>query len=181
MQLSAIEDNQTHLFTKGNRTHPFDSCGAGCQASHGLEINRTHPFDSGGAGCQVLHVMEINQRQSNSPVRFGWHRMPSAAWPGDNSKAIELTRSTWVVQDAKHFMALRAIEGNRTHLFDSGSTGCQVLNGLGCNQRQSISPVRLGQRRMPSTSWPWVQSCIVVVVKVVKGLVETCRQGNYSS
>ena len=51
-------------------------------------------------------------------------------------------------------MALRAIEGNRTHLFDSGSTGCQVLNGLGCNQRQSISPVRLGQRRMPSTSWP---------------------------
>ena len=56
--------------------------------------------------------------------------MPSAAWPGDNSKAIELTHSTRVVQDAKHFMALRAIEGNRTHLFDSGSTGCQVLNGL---------------------------------------------------
>ena len=51
----------------------------------------------------------------------------TAAWSGDNSKAIELTRSTRVVQDAKHFMALRAIEGYRTHLFDSGSTGCQVL------------------------------------------------------
>ena len=62
--------------------------------------------------------------------------------------------------DAKHCMAWGAIEGNQTHLFASGSTGCQALrgqqlnapvcfggstvcqalHGLGCNRRQSTSP-----------------------------------------
>ena len=33
--------------------------------------------------------------------------------------AIELTRLTRVAQDAKHCMAWDAIEGDRTHMFDS--------------------------------------------------------------
>ena len=60
------------------------------------------------------------------------------------SKAIELTCLTRVAQDAKQCMACGAIEGNRTHPFASGSTGCQAhtlldsagcqaLHGLGCN------------------------------------------------
>ena len=91
--------------------------------------------------------------------------MPSAAWPGEQSKASELTHLTlvmqgtkrcmaWgaiegnrthpltrVAQDAKRFMALGAIEGNQTDLFDSGSAGCQALHGLGCIQTH---PVDLG-------------------------------------
>ena len=59
--------------------------------------------------------------------------MPSAAYPGDQLKAIELTCSTRVAQDAKHFMILTAIECNRTHPFDSSGTGCQALHGLEIN------------------------------------------------
>jgi hypothetical protein len=63
------------------------------------------------------------------------------------SKAIKLTRLTRVAQDAKHCMVWDAIEGDRTHPFDSGfmaihlnnmnqeydsgSAGCQALHGLG--------------------------------------------------
>ena len=42
--------------------------------------------------------------------------MPSAAWPGVQSKAIELTRLTWLAQPGecpKRFMALGAIELTR--------------------------------------------------------------------
>ena len=44
-------------------------------------------------------------------------------------KAIELSRLTVAAQDTKCLMALGAIEGNRTHPFDKGSAGCQVLHG----------------------------------------------------
>ena len=88
--------------------------------------------------------------------------MPSTAWPGVQSKVIELTHLTRVVQDAKlcmvwgaiklshltqdakRFMALGAIEGNRTHPFDLGSAGCQPMHGLRCNRRQWNSPDCLG-------------------------------------
>ena len=46
-------------------------------------------------------------------------------------EGIERTHLTRVAQDAKHFMALGAIEGNQTHPFDSSGAGCQVLHGLG--------------------------------------------------
>ena len=36
--------------------------------------------------------------------------MPSAAWPEDQSKTIELTCLTRVAQDARRFVALGAIE-----------------------------------------------------------------------
>ena len=55
-------------------------------------------------------------------------------------KAIELSHLTLAAQDAKCLMALGAIEGNRTHLFDLGSSRCQVLHGLEINLRQSNSP-----------------------------------------
>ena len=54
---------------------------------------------------ELTRAIECNRRQSNSqsnsPVRLVWRRMPSIAWPGDQSKSIELTYSIRVVQDAK--------------------------------------------------------------------------------
>ena len=46
--------------------------------------------------------------------------IPGTSWPWVQTKAIELARSTLVAQDARLFMALEAIEGNRTGPFDSG-------------------------------------------------------------
>ena len=100
--------------------------GTGCQELHILEINRTH---------QALHGLDINRRQSNST----W--MEQDAKSCISWRSIELTSSTRVAQDAKHFMILRAIEGNRTHPFDSSGTGCQALHGLEINRRQSNSPI----------------------------------------
>ena len=39
--------------------------------------------------------------------------MPSTAWPGEPSQALELTRLTRQAQDAKRFIALGAIEHTR--------------------------------------------------------------------
>ena len=107
--------------------------------------------------------------------------MPSAAWSGDQSKAIELTRLTQMVQYAKRCMAIiRFIqvtqEGYRIHLFDSGGTGqpsqkgeflnnqtcpvdsggagCQTLHGFAGDLRQSnsSSTVRLWWRGIPGAS-----------------------------
>ena len=108
------------------------------QYANGLECNRTHPFDSGSAGCKVLHGLEINQSQSNSPVRFRWRRMPSAAIIGDQSKAIELIHLTRIAQEAKDCMVWGAIEGNQSQSFDSW---CRVMHNLGCNRYQSNSSV----------------------------------------
>ena len=102
------------------------------------EGNRTRPFNSGGAGCQALHGFAGDLRQSNSPVRLLWCRMPGASWPWVRSKAIDLVCSTRVARNPRRFMALGAIEGNRTHPFDLGGVGSQALNGLGCDRRQSI-------------------------------------------
>ena len=54
--------------------------------------------------------------------------MPSTAWSGVQSKAIELTHLFRVAQYAKHCKAIELTRG-------------QVLHGLGCNQRHSNSPV----------------------------------------
>ena len=192
---------------EGNRTRPFDSGGAGCQALHGfagdlrqsnspvrllwcrmpgaswpwvrskaidlvcstrvarnprrfmalgaIEGNRTRPFDLGGAGSQAFNGLGCDRRQSISSVRLGWHEIPGASWPWVRSKSIELTRSIRVVRDPRHFMALGAIKGNRTRLFDSGGEGSQALQSLGCNRSQSNSPVRLGWCEIQGASWPW--------------------------
>ena len=65
--------------------------------------------------------------------------MPNNAWPGVQSKAIELIRLPRVAQNAKHCIAWDAIEGNRTHPFDSGSAGCQAVHGLGVERVSSIA------------------------------------------
>ena len=77
-------------------------------------------------------------------------------------KAIELVRSTRVVWDPRHFMALGAIEGNPTRPFDSGGAGSQALHGLG----QSKSPVRLGWRGIQGASWPWVRSKAIKLARL---------------
>ena len=109
-----------------------------CMAWDAIEGDQTHPFESGSAGCQALHGPGCNRRRSNSPVRTGCQAMHGH---GVQSKAIDLTRLTRGEQDAKHFMALGAVKGNRTHPFASCSTECQTLHGIGCNCRQSNSPV----------------------------------------
>ena len=49
-------------------------------------------------------------------------------------------------------MSCGAIKGYQNHPFASGSTKCHALLSLGCNRRQSNSPVCLGQHRIPSTA-----------------------------
>ena len=76
-------------------------------------------------------------------VRFVWCGITGASWPWVRSKAIDFARSTQVARDPRCFMALGVIEGNRSCLFDSGSTRCQALHGLDINLRQSNSSVFL--------------------------------------
>ena len=105
------------------------------------EDNQTRPFDSDGAGCQGLHGFGGDRTQSNSPVR-----------QNVRLKAIELARSTRVVWDPRRFIALGAIEGNQICPFDSYGVGSQALHGLGCDRRQSTSPVRFRWRGIPGAS-----------------------------
>ena len=135
MALGAIE---------GNRSYLFDSGGTESHALHGLGViegNRTHPFNSGGTESQALHDLGCDRRQSNS---LRWCRTSGTSWPWVRSTSTDLICSTRVARNPSHFMALGAIEANRTRPFDSGGAGPQALHGLGCDRRQSISSVRLG-------------------------------------
>ena len=92
---------------------------------------------------ESLHVVH---KLSQSTIDHGQSGGGGASWPWVRSKAIDLASLTRVARDAKRFMALGAIEGNRPRQFHSGGTGCQALHGLGCDRRQSTSPVSLGWR-----------------------------------
>ena len=70
----------------------------------------------------------------DSNKSLGWGGITGASWPWVRSKAIDLASLTRVAWDAKRFMALDAIEGNRPRQFDSGGVGCQALHGLGCDR-----------------------------------------------
>ena len=91
MALGAIE---------GYRTHPFDLGGTGSSwpwaiefslstrvelntmrfmVFNAIEGNRTCPFDSCGTESQVIYGLGSDRRQSKSPVRLLWHRMPGAS------------------------------------------------------------------------------------------------------
>ena len=157
-----------------------------------IEGKRTRPFDSGGMRFQALHGLGCDRRQLNSSVRLWWHWIPGASWPWMRSKAIEFARSTRVARDLRCFMALGAIEGNRTRPFDSCGAGSQALQGLGRDRRQSISPVRLGWCGIPGASWPWVRSkainlaCLTRVARdprrfIVLGAIEGNRTHPFDS